>query len=183
MKYLVLTLGGTITSALIYQAYQWIVQVPICPNFDRKQKIMISNVLACTALVRNADKQCLGKSPMKKIGAATGINFKLVPAKPADIHSSTRILLNDNHIIKHNIFDETYLQGYFETLADLLVKLDEIHRTRLLSNLIGYYIYVCPECYSSITRQMISCTSYLNEAGLQHHAVDISEVKSQEIGK
>lgn len=178
MKCLVITLGGTITFSFIYQAYRWIVQVPICPNFDRKQKIIISNVLACTALVQNADNQCSGNNPMKKIGAATGINFKLVLPKSEDIHSSARIILNDNNIIQHNIFDETYVHSYFETLADLLVKLDEIHRTHLLSNVIGYYIYVCPECYSSITRRMISCTSYLNEAGLQNRAVDISDIES-----
>ena len=178
MKYLLITLGGTITFSFVYQAYKWIVQVPICPNFDRKQNIVISNVLACTALIRNAHKQCSGNDPMKKIGAATGVNFKLVRDKSEEIHSSARIILNDNNIIQHNIFDETYVCNYFENLADLLVKLDEIDRTRLLSNVIGYYIYVCPECYSSITRRMISCTSYLNEAGLQYRAVDISDIES-----
>jgi hypothetical protein len=92
---------------------------------------------------------------------------------------STRIILNDNDIIQRNIFDQTYLHDYFETLANLLVKLDEIYRVRLLTNIIGYYVYVCSECHSSITRQMISCTSYLNEAGLQRHAADISEIESQ----
>lgn len=177
VKYLVITLGGTITFSFIYHAYRWIVQIPICPNFDRNQYIHINYVLTCTALLRNVDKQCSGNSPMKKIGAATGVNFKLVQTKSEGTNLSTRINLNDNNIIQRNIFDETYVQDYFETLADLLIKLDEIHRINLLRNIVGYYVYVCSECHSTTTRQMISCTSYLNEAELQRHAVDVSEIE------
>lgn len=174
VKYLVIVVGGAIIFSFIYQAYKWTIQVPICPNFDRNQNININNVLTCTALVRNLDKQCSGNNPMKKVGAATGINFKLIRKE-----SSTQIRLNDNDIIGRNIFDKTYFYDYIQTLADLIIKLDEIHLRPLLTNAIGYDIYVCSECHSSITRQMISCTSYLNEAGLEGHAVDMSEIQSQ----
>ncbi|CAF1301069.1 unnamed protein product [Didymodactylos carnosus] len=89
------------------------------------------------------------------------------------------ILLNDNSIADRNRFDTNYAIEYIETLANLITKLDEVHRTRLLSNLIGYYIFVCPECHSSITRRMISCTSHLNTAGLQEYGADLSDVNEQ----
>lgn len=178
IKYLVLTLGGTITFAFAYGTYKWSVQVPICPNYQRNQNIHTNNVLACTALVRNLDKQCSGKDPMKQIGAATGVNFKITQPQSQNItNSSTKVILNDNDIIRHNIFDDRFILEYFETLVDLLLKLDESHCVRLLTNVIGYYIYICPECHSSITRQMISCSSYLNKVGLQANAVDISEAQ------
>lgn len=179
VKYLVVALGGTITFSFLYQAYKWTIKVPICPNYDRNQDINLNNVLACTALVRTLDKQCSGNDSMKQIGAATGVNFKLTKVKSENINSSTKVILNDDDLIKRNIFDTTYILDYFKTLVDLLLKLDEIHITRLLTNLIGYYIYVCPECHSSITRQMISCTSYLNKVGLQANAANISEIESK----
>jgi hypothetical protein len=179
IKYFAIALGGTITLSFAYKVYKWTVQVPTCPNYHRNQNININNVLECTALVRNLDKQCSGTSSMNKIGAATGVNFKLVQSKSENIDSSTKVLLNDNDIIQRNIFDNEYILDYFETLVDLILKLDEIHCTRLLSNLIGYYIFICPECHSSITRQMISCTSYLNKVGLRANAVDISEIVSE----
>jgi len=66
----------------------------------------------------------------------------------------------------------------FETLVDFILKLDDIHLARLLTNQISYYIFICSECHSSITPQMISYTSYLRQAGLERDAVDISEIES-----
>ncbi|UJR32411.1 hypothetical protein I4U23_019873 [Adineta vaga] len=175
-KYAAITVGGTITFSFVYQFYKWIVQLPTCPNYNRNQHINLNNPLACTVLLRNMKKSCSGKHPMIKVGAATGINFKLTQSKFESSDSSTKIILNDNNMIERNIFDATYVLDYFETLADLISKLDEIHITNLLSNIIGYYVFICPECHSSMTRQMISCTSYLNQAGLENYPADISEI-------
>lgn len=174
IKYTILVLGGTITTSIVYQYYKWTVQVPICPNFDRKQTISIDNPLACTALLRNFDKQCSGNEAMEQIGAATGINFKLI---------SERVILNDNNLIGRNIFNEKYLMDYFETLADLLLKLDEKRIVSLLTNLLGYYIFICPECHSTMTRRMLSTTSYLNQAGLLNNPVDIQQIHSEQTEK
>jgi hypothetical protein len=89
----------------------------------------------------------------KNIGAATGVNFKFIKAKSENIDSSIQVILNDNDIAQRNIFDTEYILDYLETLVDLLFKLDEIDCARLLINLIGYYIFIRPECHSSITRQ------------------------------
>ncbi len=40
-------------------------------------------------------------------------------------------------------------------------------------------MHECARLIIDIIRQMISRTSYLNEAGLQRHAADISEIESQ----
>ncbi|CAF1163007.1 unnamed protein product [Adineta ricciae] len=176
LKYAVLTVGGLVTCQFAYGYYKWTVKVPICPNYDRNQNINMNNVLACTALVQNRDKQCSGEQLMVKVGAVTGVNFKLSKSQTNSSNPSTNIFLSDDDMIEKNIFQEKYALTYFETVADLIVKLDEPHLVNLLSNRIGYYVFICPICHSSLTRQMPSCTSYLHQAGLEKHAADISEM-------
>ncbi|CAF2802651.1 unnamed protein product [Rotaria sp. Silwood2] len=175
-------LGAGVAFSLAYAAYEWILRVPICPKFNRKQYININNVLLCTALLQNMNEQCSGRNPMKKIGAITGVNYKLSQVQLENSNVSSRILLNDELISQRNLFDINYISEYVETLTDLILKLDEDRRIKLLSNMIGYYVFICPECHSSLTQQIISCTSYLHKAGLQNNPVNISEidnVKSQ----
>ncbi|CAF3234323.1 unnamed protein product [Rotaria socialis] len=171
-------LGAGVTVSLVYAAYESMIRVPICPNFNRKQDINITNVLSCTALVQNTTKQCKGQISMKKIGAITGVNYKLVQAKSENSNVSSRVLVNDEEISQKNLFDVDYMPEYVETLADLLMKLDESHLIKLLSNTIGYYVFLCPECHSSLTQQMISCTYYLHNAGLKQNAVNTSDIEN-----
>ncbi|CAF1004781.1 unnamed protein product [Rotaria sordida] len=171
-------LGAGVAFSLVYATYEWIVRIPICPNFNRKQYVNINNVLLCTTLLQNMNEQCSGRNPMKKIGAITGVNYKLIQVQLENSNISSRILLNDEQISQRNLFDINYISEYIETLADLLLKLDEDHRIKLLSNIIGYYVFICPDCHSSLTQQMISCTSYLHKVGLQNHAVNISEIEN-----
>ena len=74
--------GGGISLSLAHQAYKWIWQAPVCPNYDRDQNLSIENILAYTTSVRNHGKPCSGHSLMKKIGAVTGVNFKIIDADP-----------------------------------------------------------------------------------------------------
>ena len=120
---------------------------------------------------------------MKKIGAVTGVNFKIIDADPIEINSSLKINLSDKPISLRNLFDENYAEEYVNTLGDLILKLDDKHRHELLSNTIGYYIFVCPECRSTLTRRMISCTSYLISADLLHNAVDLFELTADKNNK
>ncbi|CAF1587552.1 unnamed protein product [Rotaria sp. Silwood1] len=169
-------LGAGVAFSIVYAAYEWIVRIPICPNFNRKQYVNINNVLLCTTLLKNMNEKCSGHNPMKKIGAITGVNYKLIQVELENSKVSSRIFLNDEEISQRNLFDINYISEYIETLTDLLLKLDEDHRIKLLSNMIGYYVFICSECHSSLTRQMISCTSYLHQAGLQNNPVNISEI-------
>jgi len=175
IKYTILALGGTAVVSLGYQFYKLFDAAPTCPNFKRNQ-LITDQPFFCTALLRNADKQCSGKKSMEQIGAATGINFKLIQK---DL--STQVRLNDDQLIGRNIFNGNYAADYFETLGDLIVKLqlykDQQYFVNLLTNKICYDIFVCPECHSTMTRQMISATSYLSKADLLEHKVDVKEVK------
>ena len=78
-KYVLYALSGGIGASLAYQAYTWIWQAPICPNYDKTQRISLDHVLACTAWIPNPNQFCSGAMTMRKIGAATGVNFKLIP--------------------------------------------------------------------------------------------------------
>lgn len=171
-------LGACVTFSLAYMTYEWTVRVPICPNFNRNQTININNVFSCTALVKDINEACSGRNPMKKIGAITGVNYKLVHNHFDKPSAGVHILLNDEEISRKNLFDINYMLEYINTMADLLLKLDESHRFQVLTNIIGYYVFVCPECRSSSTRQMLSCTVYLYDAGLQNSSVNISEIAS-----
>lgn len=179
MKYMGFIFGSGISLGLSYKLYAWVWQAPICPNYDRNQIIDIRHVLACTARISNPEHSCSGRMTMKKIGAATGVNFTLVPIDPAQKNPSYSINLNEKAIALQNLFDENYVEEYIYTLGDLIVKLDDHYRSELLSNKIGYYLFVCPECRSTLTRRMISCTSYLTHAGLLHDAVDLSNFNSE----
>lgn len=178
IKNIAYLLGAGVTVSLAYTLYDSSVRPPVCPNSKRNQMIDKNNVLSSTAVIKNMDQKCSGQTPMEKIGAITGVNYKLVSAKSNDSNQSSRILLNDEDIVQQNLFNDNYMSEYIETLADLIVKLDEPRRINLLSNIIGYYVFICPECRSSLTRQMISCSSYLNKAGLQNKAANVSEVEN-----
>lgn len=176
IKYTILALGGTAVAWLGYQFYKLVDTPPICPNFKRNQFISIDNPFAFTALLRNVDKQCSGEKSMEKIGAATGVNFKLIQK-----NFSTQVRLNDDQLVGRNLFNENYAADYFETLGDLILKLqvhkEQKHLVSLLTNQIGFEIFLCPECHSTMTKQMISTTSYLSQAGLLEHKVDVKELK------
>lgn len=133
LRYVLYTLTGGISASLVYQTYKWIWQAPRCPNYDKKQKIGIHYPLTCTVRVPVLEQLCSGQATMKKIGAVTGVNFKLIRKTSSDAENFSFVIhLNENSIALRNLFNDHYTDDYVQTLADLIMKLDDEYRSGLL---------------------------------------------------